>query len=91
MPERWLPEATDNPESPFYSDQRDAVQPFSVGPRNCLGQPLAWAEMRSVLAKLVWSFELEAIEGKRVEWEEMRTFLLVEKRPIDVRLKARLT
>ncbi|PVH96689.1 cytochrome P450 [Periconia macrospinosa] len=91
LPERWLPEATDNPESPFYSDQRDAIQPFSVGPRSCMGQPLAWAEMRLVLAKLLWAFDLEAIEGKRVKWEELRTFLFVEKRPIEVRLKLRTT
>lgn len=33
-PERWLPEA----DKVFNNDDKDVVQPFSVGPRNCLGQ-----------------------------------------------------
>ena len=34
VPERWLPNAP--PE--FTNDQRAVVQPFSVGPRGCLGK-----------------------------------------------------
>ncbi|KAF2255438.1 benzoate 4-monooxygenase cytochrome P450 [Trematosphaeria pertusa] len=41
LPERWLPEASNDPKSPFYDDQRQAMQPFSVGPRACMGQHLA--------------------------------------------------
>ncbi|DAA75509.1 TPA_exp: putative Cytochrome P450 monooxygenase [Trichophyton benhamiae CBS 112371] len=89
IPERWLPEASTNPKSPFYHDQRNAVQPFSVGPRECLGQHLAWAELRLILARLVWAFDFEAVEGKKLRWEELRTFLLVEKKPIQVRIKRR--
>ena len=33
-PERWL----DNPPREFAADSRAATQPFSYGPRNCLGQ-----------------------------------------------------
>lgn len=48
-PERWLPA-----EHPVYeNDQREVVQPFSYGPRNCIGQNLAWHEMRLILAKMV--------------------------------------
>ncbi len=36
IPERWLPEHANNSESPFFTDQRGASQPFGVGPRNCL-------------------------------------------------------
>jgi cytochrome P450 len=54
-----------------------------------MGQHLAWAEMRLTLAKLLWTFDLEAIEGKSLRWEDLRTFLLVEKRPIEVILKRR--
>ncbi|KAF2869677.1 isotrichodermin C-15 hydroxylase [Massariosphaeria phaeospora] len=89
-PERWLPAARD-PSSPYFHDNRQAVQPFSVGPRNCMGQHLAWAEMRLILAKLLWTFDVAAIEGKSLRWEDLRTFLLVEKKPVEVRMTLRQT
>ncbi|KAK6813703.1 hypothetical protein RU639_010291 [Aspergillus parasiticus] len=87
IPERWLPDSSINPDSPFYHDDRRAVQPFSMGPRSCLGQHVAWAEMRLILAKLLASFDFEAVDGKRLQWEELRTFLLVEKQPLEVRVR----
>jgi cytochrome P450 len=32
IPERWLGDPI------FANDERQAVQPFSVGPRNCIGK-----------------------------------------------------
>nr|XP_001393034.2 cytochrome P450 [Aspergillus niger CBS 513.88] len=87
LPERWLPDASSNPNSNFYQDDRHAVQPFSMGPQSCLGQHLAWAEMRLILTKLLVNFDFEAVEGKQLRWEELRTFLLVEKRPLEVRVR----
>lgn len=91
LPERWLADAGTDTSSPFFSDARHALQPFTVGPRNCLGQNLAWAEMRLVLAKLLWNFEFtpHSDASKRLQWEDLRTFLLVEKRPIYVGLRLR--
>ena len=77
LPERWLPKAMQEP-SPFAQDQRLAVQPFSVGPRKCIGKHLAWAEMRLILARVVWAFDVEVV-GESPKWAELRTFLLVEK------------
>ncbi|KAI1146446.1 cytochrome P450 [Nemania diffusa] len=88
-PERWLPNQTKNPDSPFFHDQRNAFQPFSVGPRSCMGQNLALAEMRLVLAKLLWKFDFRAVPGQELKWEQLRTFLLVEKKPIMVRMALR--
>jgi cytochrome P450 len=58
-PTRFLPQApstststsTDAPTHPIF-------QPFSVGRHQCIGYKFAWAEMRLVLARLLWAFEL---------------------------------
>lgn len=54
-----------------------------------MGQHLAWAEMRLVLSKLVWTFDLMAVPEKQLKWEDLRTFLLIEKKPIVVRMQSR--
>lgn len=61
LPERWL----GGKEGEFAGDARDAFQPFSVGPRSCLGKNLARAEMRIMLARLLWRFEMELGEESR--------------------------
>ncbi|KAH8882081.1 cytochrome P450 [Thozetella sp. PMI_491] len=53
VPERRLGDAR------FDNDQREAFQPFSVGPRNCIGKDLAYAEMRLLLARMIWNFDIE--------------------------------
>ncbi|RAR04126.1 cytochrome P450 monooxygenase-like protein [Stemphylium lycopersici] len=72
----------------FESDKRHVIQPFSVGPRNCIGQSLAWAETRTILARLVWNFEFELLDTE-TRWEDQRVFLLWEKSSLLVRLKGR--
>lgn len=89
MPERWLPSASTDPNSPFYNDNLRAVQPFSMGVRNCIGQNLAWAQMRLIMSKMMWNFDFERINGKTVRWDDLKTWLLVEKAPIDIKMKMR--
>nr|CCA31155.1 cytochrome P450 monooxygenase [Trichoderma brevicompactum] len=77
-PERWLPEAKTNPSSPWYNDRRETVQPFNVGPRNCVGRNLAEQEIRVMLARVLWNFDLElAPESKN--WTDQKTHFLWEK------------
>lgn len=57
LPERWLAECGADLESPFFGDRREALRPFSVGPWSCVGQHLAWAEMRLILARLLWTLD----------------------------------
>ncbi|PQE08059.1 cytochrome P450 monooxygenase protein [Rutstroemia sp. NJR-2017a WRK4] len=87
IPERWLSEAT-QPNSPYAQDERQAVQAFSAGPRVCMGRHLAWAELRLILARLLWSFDLEGA-GELLHWDQLRTFLLVEKKPLEIRIRMR--
>lgn len=54
-----------------------------------MGQDLAWAEMRLIMAKLIWNFDLSLVPDKRLRWEDLRTFLLVEKKPVVVNLSLR--
>ncbi|KAK1254519.1 hypothetical protein MKX08_008514 [Trichoderma sp. CBMAI-0020] len=90
-PERWLPDARTNPKSPFFHDRLETMQPFSEGRESCLGQHLALAEIRLIFSKLLWSFDFEALEDRKTKWEDMRTFLIVEKKVIEMRAKLRAT
>ena len=90
LPERWLP---DRPQE-FANDNPDNVfQPFSAGPRNCIGMNLATAEMRLVLSRLLWRFDLEKPAGAGTEWdgwlEGQKMWLLWFKDPLMVSLKTR--
>jgi cytochrome P450 len=49
----------------FEKDRRSCLKPFGLGGRNCLGKSLALAEMRLVLARLIWHFELSAASRKQ--------------------------
>ncbi|KAF2821312.1 cytochrome P450 [Ophiobolus disseminans] len=86
LPVRWLGE-----DPAFAKDQHNAVQAFSVGPRSCIGKPLAMAELRLILARLVWKFDLyeAGTEAGRLEWTSQRTFSVVERQPFDVRVQVR--
>ena len=80
IPERWL----GDPE--YASDDRDAIQPFSFGPRNCLGKNLAYHELRLLLAVTLWHFDLE-LQQESWEWTDQKVFLLWDKKPLMVKLK----
>ncbi|MCJ1400938.1 hypothetical protein MMC11_004149 [Xylographa trunciseda] len=72
VPERWL-------EGSGYTDSKEASKPFSLGPRACLGINLAYLEMRIILAKMVWQFDLQV--GRDLDWEEENQFHLLWKKP----------
>ncbi|KAH7118908.1 cytochrome P450 [Dendryphion nanum] len=92
MPERWLADVPSNPESPFYNDNRGACLPFSVGPRSCIGKLLALSSVRLLLTKLLWAFDIEKANTPAGEllWESQKVFMLVEKKPFEVKLTNRV-
>lgn len=71
IPERWIPT-----EQLDQKCIKEAWVPFSHGRYNCIGRPLAAEdekgvdcrlalfEMRIILARLIWEFDLELVEDK---------------------------
>ncbi|OCK79294.1 cytochrome P450 [Lepidopterella palustris CBS 459.81] len=83
LPERWI-------DSEFDSDHKKASQAFSYGPRNCLGKNLAWAEMRLIMAHLLWNFDLELVKEDQDWMDHNKIFILWEKAELHVKLTARV-
>jgi cytochrome P450 len=67
IPERWY----SRPE--LILDKR-AFAPFSVGPRQCTGKILAYAEVRHVLTLLLRQFDIEFADGYDPEtmWRDLK-------------------
>lgn len=95
IPERWMTTKDGGSEEGagdedvdvrlFAGDQRDASQPFQVGPRNCIGRNLAYAEIKIIMARLVWQFDIEnATEGDWIGTQKV--FMVWEKAPLWVKL-----
>lgn len=70
------------------NDDRAAFQPFAFGPRNCIGRNLAYNKMRTILARVLWSFDLELCEESS-DWWNQRLWIVWEDKPLFCRLKLR--
>lgn len=86
-PERWLPASHAQYDRQFDSDERSAFRPFSMGPRNCLGQAMAYVVLRIMLAKLCWSFDWRLLNEDEVDWDrDLRLYMYWKKPRVQVRL-----
>lgn len=75
-PERFL--------NPGEGDVLEALQAFSVGPRNCIGRNLAYAEMRLILARLVFDFDM-TLAADSLNWVgRQKTYTLWDRLPLNV-------
>ncbi|KAF2874249.1 cytochrome P450 [Massariosphaeria phaeospora] len=63
IPERWYSQ-------PELVLRKDAFIPFSYGPYNCAGRPLAMMEIRMILAMLIRRFEISFAPGKEAECQK---------------------
>ncbi|KAJ6052897.1 hypothetical protein N7499_004030 [Penicillium canescens] len=82
IPERHLGDPS------FASDNKDALQPFSVGPRNCIGRNLAYVEMRLILTRIIFNFNLELAEPD-IDWQDQKCYTLWTKSPLMIKLTQR--
>lgn len=67
-------------------DRLDTVEPFSIGHRNCIGKNLAWFEMRLILTRLLFEFDLELVDDG-FNLDEQKTFVLWNSPPLNVKLR----
>jgi cytochrome P450 len=89
VPERWLEDSDEYKE--FANDNRAVFQPFSVGTRNCIGRNrnLAYAEMRLILAKVLYHFDLSLEEEQTGDWFDARVWGVWQKNPLWVKIHPR--
>ncbi|KAJ6019382.1 Averantin hydroxylase [Penicillium canescens] len=86
IPGRWLDVSAD---SPFANDISTSVQPFSYGPRNCIGKSMAYAEMRLILAHILWKFDLELVDKSDTWFTTQKTYLVWDKPPLMINIRER--
>ncbi|KAK7464844.1 hypothetical protein VKT23_006049 [Stygiomarasmius scandens] len=86
-PERWI-QYRDNPEITL---NLGAFIPFSMGPANCVGKPLAIVELRYVVATLITHFEIKFADGwDAAKWEKnLKDRFVLTKGELMVDLKLR--
>lgn len=85
IPARWLGNGNGT------RDDMAAFHPFSLGPHNCPGQNLAWLELRLILAKLLWNFDVSVPPGIELPvWEEQGIWWFWDKQPTIIRLTHRV-
>ncbi|KAI0138673.1 cytochrome P450 [Hypoxylon sp. NC0597] len=77
-PERWM----DDPA--YKGDRLDAMQPFSYGPRNCIGRNLAYAEMRLILAKIIYNFDMSISDDSRNWLKDQKSYFLWDKPSLNI-------
>ncbi|KAE8548391.1 hypothetical protein TMatcc_010798 [Talaromyces marneffei ATCC 18224] len=81
-PERYL-------HDPRFANDAFAIHnPFSHGPRNCIGRHLAYAEMRLVLARLLFDFEMRLADPD-LDWLNHKSYVLWSKPALNVYLTPR--
>lgn len=86
-PEEFIPERHLN-DPRYASDDRSAMQPFSFGPRNCIGRNLAFVEMRIILARMVFNFDME-LDPSSDGWTNQDAYGLWDKPDLMVKVTAR--
>ncbi|KXH65979.1 cytochrome P450 [Colletotrichum salicis] len=80
-PERFLGDPR------FANDRLDAFQPFSMGHADCVGRNLAYSEMRLILARILFSFDLKLADEGRDWIKGQKVYIVWQKPSLNVYLK----
>ncbi|CCM00869.1 uncharacterized protein FIBRA_02915 [Fibroporia radiculosa] len=85
-PERWLSKG-----EPGAVLNTSAYFPWSLGPANCVGKPVAQLEMRTVLANLIQAFDFEFADGYSYKAYDAKSldYFITHKGPLPVIMKER--
>lgn len=83
-PERFLGAAE------FAGDQLDVLQPFAVGPRDCIGRNLAYAEMRLIMARVLYNFDIALAERSRDWMDKQEAYSLWLKPSLWIKMAPRV-
>lgn len=63
IPERWLADASTNPMHNSLPAAQSAFNPFSIGPRGCIGKGLAYVELTVTIARVLYLYDLRLAPG----------------------------
>ena len=63
IPERYLEPGQEGYNPKYSTDLKKGAQPFSLGPRGCIGRHLSYLEMRLILTRILWNFDIESVDG----------------------------
>jgi cytochrome P450 len=63
MPERWLTSGESNPLLDHLPAAQSAFNPFSIGPRGCIGKGLAYVELSVTIARVLYLYDLRQAPG----------------------------
>ena len=79
-PERWIPDSSPTVTKESVALAQSAFCPFSIGARGCIGKGLAYVELMTSLARVVFLYEMRLAKGFSVgegspdlEWGRQRT------------------
>lgn len=79
FPERWIPDSTPNFTKEKVALAQSAFAPFSIGPRGCIGKGVAYVELMTSLARVLYLYDMRKADGLTVgegsidnEWGRQR-------------------
>ncbi|KAH7316854.1 cytochrome P450 [Stachybotrys elegans] len=85
-PQRWLSKDHGLWDSAYANDRVNDFNPWSLGVRACPGMKLSSDEIKLIMAKVLWTFDVEIMHGQHVDFErDFRMYGMLTKPDVWVR------